>query len=495
MNLFKNEFKKIIESFLEIESFRGDLHKFRTFLRLKRDMYNDLLKPKAGHELMDKTLEKRIVLPVPFSSLLNNDKVNLFYIGLNPKYGDEMTENEKMEAGNDAEDYINFYNVDLNENPDLEASSFQSVLEDSKYYHTVIQVLFSMYEFNGSNYPDKECLKETYKSDLWLDYFKKLTKDKTIVFPELIPLHSLGANFAGLKDILEKSDHYRDYFNSLVKLISNNISDDGMVIGNGAPVRTLFKNYFAINKIDPQIDHKVLTLYLKDDATYLLFGGQLFSSGCKVKTIKNMSDIIYQIKKYLSSESSKEEVLELLDDISERYSRKAGKSNAIKEKNPVRKNSKKKDSSKDVNTVVFNKDQKKIIDKVIKEVTRDYQGISGTSSKLFYPSVFEKDITSISKSMRTVTYERLYTSKQLEIALQVYEPSSNRGQEVLDKGRKSDFPFKIKDNSNSGNMKIYHEDIYPMDGLKSDELIEEEFRRALIGFLDRYNDVFVRELY
>lgn len=171
----------------DIEKINSVGEKYNTLLDIKSNSVDAL---KTTH------ISETVIAPRVFTAVNHKEKCDFVVIGLTPKYNSKKVRLEKRSAGDTWENYFKFYTSD---NFFKYAGS-----EYFSAYTNTIKLLFSLYEDHEAGKISVEAIEKTLETNK-NDLLNVLLKERSVLFPEMVPFHSqgFGTNLNGINHLRE----------------------------------------------------------------------------------------------------------------------------------------------------------------------------------------------------------------------------------------------------------------------------------------------------
>lgn len=442
-----------------------------------------------------------LLAPVAVSGVQNTDKIDLVYMGLNPKFGEDGkkglgTWDEKRAASEHPEGYYDFYNS---------YAIFDYLMDgkDNTYYQRFMRVLMSVFGDESGDTIGIDQVREKYgngKDDKHSDHiaFRELTKDLTVIIPELIPLHSWQFSISPKQIGLLKSKYppYGDYLISIFDFITEHISSSGLVIANGLETTVVLRELLLsgdlgekANKIYSDL---AMDVYEWKQSKWLLLKAQIAPGHSPIYGAKNMATFGKKVNE-IRNTTDYYSIMEA------KYYTKDGRpwgSKKTKENNQTSKALVKKKVIKEVKAkpVLQDKaktkferklsaDEKKQVRSLVERVCLEYDLLKNKG--YFYPKAVEAyKPEGVSGNPHAVSFEILYPKNGVAFALQLFGSDFTVTQQLVANYLKSSYPFKKVDVSKFSNRKILPNVIHRWDEDESIESILMHIETNLRTFLE-----------
>lgn len=221
-------------------------------------------------ELRTSHTSKTPIAPLAFSGMSSKPKFDFVYMSLSPEYNKSRIHSEKQVAGEKWNDYIEFYTSN---------KVFDFTNEwNSSHYTNVIKLLFALYEdheMGKISIEDIEKQLDTEKKDI----FNTLLKDKSILFPSIVPFHSQGfnTNMNGINHLRESMPGYDKYVDALLDYIKKNTEDNGIILSNGYADSRVIHSLLESDGAKSLLENQLFSIQKWDSKYAVLFNDHLFS--------------------------------------------------------------------------------------------------------------------------------------------------------------------------------------------------------------------------
>ncbi|MBI9010844.1 MAG: hypothetical protein JEZ08_01340 [Clostridiales bacterium] len=234
--------------------------------------FNNLLdiKPNTIDELKTSHTSKTPIAPIAFSALSHKPKFDFVYMSLTPEYDKSRVHSEKQVAGEKWNDYINFYTSN---------KYFDFTNEwNSSHYTNVIKLLFALYEDHETGKISIEDIEKQLNTEKKY-IFNTLLKDKSILFPSIVPFHSQGfnTNMNGINHLRDNMPGYDKYLDALLDYIKTSTEDNAIIISNNYADSRVVYSLLESDGAELLLDNQLLSVQKWDSKFAVLFNDHLFS--------------------------------------------------------------------------------------------------------------------------------------------------------------------------------------------------------------------------